>query len=467
MRGENNYIIRQPNFAGAFYPGEEQTLNQLVASYLNSAELIKLKGKAKILILPHAGYQFSGQVAAYGFKAIEKQTFKRVILIGPSHQANFSGFALPFSDFWQTPLGKIEIDKKLQKELLNKSNLFFVSKDIHQQEHCLEVEVPFIQKINPKAKILPIIIGPQEPKIEFLAEALSSYLDEQTILLISSDLSHYPDYQTAKQKDLELIQSILEKDVERFSQLAKELDPEKNLLTRACGESAIQTGILISKMLNLSPILLKYANSGDVMPFNKEQVVGYASIIFSQEISQELNEQDKKELLKIARNSIKSYLKNGSLPEINITNQKIAEPKGVFVTLKKQGNLRGCIGTFDYQTPLAINVAKMAIETAFFDSRFPPLTENELDEIQIEISVLSPLRKIKDPFSEIQLGKHGVVIKKGNLSGVFLPQVATENNWDLETFLNQLCQNKIGIEPDAWKRGDVEIYTFTADVFEE
>lgn len=469
MNEKASTLIRQPAAAGTFYPANKEELSQTIENFLNSVDLPTINSKPRLLIVPHAGYEFSGSVAAYGFKAIENQEFKKAIIIGPSHHHYFSGFAISPADFWQTPLGKIEIDKELGQKLIQEEETFFFSEEVHGPEHCLEVEVPFLQKINPQIKILPIIIGSSAPQSQILAKSLLKYLDSSTIIIISSDFSHYPPYDLAKEKDEELIQAILEKDKKNFDQLVKDIDESSNLVTRACGQEAIKVGLILADFLNIENVkLLKYANSGDISG-QKDQVVGYASIVFL-ENEEELSQEAKKELLSISRSAIEQYLERGNISKFEkfkIKNPALLKPGGAFVTLKKDGFLRGCIGRLTSDTPLGETVAQMAIEAAFGDPRFPPLTKEELPNIEIEISVLSPLKKINDPFSEIEIGKHGVVVRKGSHSGVFLPQVAKENNWDLETFMNELCLNKAGLEKEAWKTGTVEIYTFEAQVFKE
>lgn len=469
MTSKNTSLIRQPAVTGIFYPKDKEKLSRMIDSFLAKADTISLEGKPQIIIVPHAGYEFSGSVAAYGFKTLENKNYKRAIIIGPSHQSYFSGFAISQADFWQTPLGKIKIDKNLREKISKNNNLIFISDNAHLNEHCLEVEVPFLQKINPQIKILPIIIGPYNPQPEVLASVLEEYLDSSTILIISSDLSHYPPYEIAKERDGEVIKAILELDKEKFSTIVKDLDEANNLVTRACGEEAIKIGFILAEKLKLKPYLLKYANSGDTNG-DINQVVGYASIAFLTENKNDisaLSQKDKQELLSIARDSIDYYLKTGKILEVQTKNPSLLKPQGAFVTLKENGELRGCIGNLTANKPLAETVAYMAVEAAFGDPRFLSLEKEELSKIKIEISVLSPLKKINDPFTEIEIGKHGVLIEQGNRSGVFLPQVATENNWSLETFMDELCLYKAGISPDAWKTGQADIYVFTAEVFSE
>jgi len=213
--------------------------------------------------------------------------------------------------------------------------------------------------------------------------------------------------------------------------------------------------------------LLKYANSGDVSIGDKSQVVGYAAIVFSGDSSgDELNKAEQKRLLEIAHDAVETYVKTGKVPEFTNEYPALEEHLGAFVTLRKDGNLRGCIGIFGSDAPLYKVVAEMAVSAASHDSRFYPVSENELKDLEYEISVLSPLKKVNS-WKDIEIGKHGVEIVRGSRHGVFLPQVATENSWDRETFLNILCTQKAGLPADCYKDSETEIYVFTAQVFNE
>ncbi|MFH1460952.1 MAG: AmmeMemoRadiSam system protein A, partial [Patescibacteria group bacterium] len=256
---------------------------------------------------------------------------------------------------------------------------------------------------------------------------------------------------------------------ETINQLEKENIPNLDtcLCAQAAGEilmniAAAQDGVKIK--------LLKYANSGDTETGNKAQVVGYGAISFAWQTKSidglEFNQEQKEELLKIARQSVEQYVQERKVPSFEIADSLLNQNLGAFVTLKKHGQLRGCIGRFEPDAPLYQVVSQMAISAAVNDTRFRPVQADELSELKYEISVLSPLRKIDD-WQEMELGKHGVQIKQGSRSGVFLPQVATENNWDLDKFMGELCSQKAGLDWDCWKTGEVDIYVFTANVFGE
>jgi hypothetical protein len=475
--------VRKPVAAGSFYSADKKILSQQIKSFLEQAGDEEINGNLQMLILPHAGYDYSGQTAAYGFEQLVGQNFKTIILIGPSHQDWFFGAALTNQDYWQTPLGEMNIDKDLAKKLIQENKNIFIREQAHQNEHCLEVMLPFLQKVLKDfsvsgGKILPIIVSQTDDKfLTDLAQALQKHLTEEDLVIISSDLSHYPSYNDAQKADKNTINGILSGSVEIFEKSIQENMQQNlpNLDTCACGEAPIKVGLLLAKTMGWDKIeLLNYTNSGNVSG-DRSRVVGYASIVFSSDKQREgelfLSSEEKQILLKIARQSIenKKNINNGNLTE------RLKQPQGAFVTLNKDGQLRGCMGRIiEEKKPLYQVVEEMAKVAAFEDPRFYPVSEEETKEIEIEISVLSPLKKIIDPFKEIEIGKHGVIVSArggsafgGQKGGVFLPQVAVENNWDLETFMNELCENKAGLTRDAWKGGDVDIYIFSAEVFGE
>lgn len=475
-------VVRQPAVADQFYPVNPADLAEQINELLEKAKPAQIKGKIKVLLVPHAGYVYSGPVAAYGFKALQSQSIKRVILLGNSHQQYFAGAVIDGSDQWQTPLGLAEIDTQLRDALLKDEPLFKINSDVHQTEHSLEVELPFLQTVLTDFKILPVLVSQlTDEQSEKISQALAKYLDEQTVLLVSTDLSHYPSYEQAKYADQKTIAAILTGQPAKLREATADLRAENipNLATSLCGQEAVE--IALTAFGQRGPIqLLRYANSGDVAAGVKDQVVGYASIVFlekEKEVSAdlELNRQQKAELLEIAKQSVENYVLEKKLLDFKTGDEVLNRPLGAFVTLKENGQLKGCIGRFsvsaeelaqnkDLNIPLCQAVSQMAVAAAAEDPRFQPVQPGELSQLDYEISVLSPLRKISD-WREIEIGKHGVYIRQGSQGGVFLPQVATENNWDLETFMNNLCEQKAGIARDAWKTGQAEIYIFTAEVF--
>jgi len=467
--------IRKPAVAGTFYPGNADELNSMIDGFLQKAELPKLESYVRALIVPHAGYVYSGQVAAYAYKALIGQDIDRVIIIGNSHQEYFDGVSIYPKGYFETPLGKVEIDADFAQKLMGASDKIYFKESAHLQEHSLEVQLPFLQKVLPAQggqasgwKIVPIILGNQPGTADILINALKDLIDDHTLIIASTDLSHYPKYKDAQYSDNKVIQAILSGKRESLTRIISELEKENisNLQTCACADGAIEVVMGLTEGKNSK--LLKSANSGDVTG-DKSQVVGYAAIVFTSDKSEsELNKDQQKRLLEVARQSVEEYIKNGKISEIKESDSSLNKPLGVFVTLKEYGELRGCIGVFtgDVTEPLYKVVSEMAISAAVNDPRFNPVTKNELDKLEYEISVLSSLEKV-DSYNDVEIGKHGVRIVKGSRSGVFLPQVATENNWNRDTFLSVLCTQKAGLPADCYKDKDTQIYIFTAQVFNE
>ncbi len=471
-------FIRLPVAAGSYYLGNKSVLSKQIDEFLAQVKDISIEGEPKILIVPHAGYAFSGQIAASAFKLLEGKNFKTVILIGPSHTDWFMGSSVDSQGIWQTPLGDIEIDADLAKKIISEHKNIFNRPQSHQKEHCLEVCLPFLQKTLKDFKIVPIIVGQSNKQSrEALVYALSKYIDNQTLIVISSDLSHYPNYEIANMADHKVIDAILTGKSENLTNVIQDLMSQSlpGLDTCACGEEAIHIGLLLSEIMQINDIkFLDYTNSGD-LPAGRQgitgdhsRVVGYASIVFSKDEQKGLANNERQMLLQIARQSIENYLENKKIPEFKDVLPALKQPQGAFVTLTRNHQLRGCIGRIiEEKQPLYQVVSKMAVSAAVDDNRFSSVSLNEMKNINIEISVLSPIKKIKNPIQEIEIGKHGVIVQQGSRSGVFLPQVATENSWGLEEFMGQLCQQKAGLSWDAWKGDGIDIYVFSAEVFSE
>jgi len=459
-------IIREPAVAGAFYPADKNSLMTQLKTLLASTEQLNEKNTLRVLIVPHAGYDCSGQVAAWGFKQLKEKKYSRIIILGVSHHAYFSKAAIFDQGLWKTPLGSVAIDEDFANSLINQSNLLEANLEVHKEEHSLEVEVPFLQQALANFKIVPILLGHGNNEVlEALTQAIANNFDDKTLLVISSDLSHYPAFDIANKVDKETTDSILTGDVNKFGQKINENINQPEVDTCACGADAIKVGMLVAKKLAIGSIqLINYANSGNISG-DKSRVVGYASIGFYDKNS-ELDKSQQKQLLEIARQTLESYLKNKKIPEFNIKDDVLNQKLGVFVTLRKNGELRGCIGEFEPKIPLYRVVQEKAIDAALHDPRFYPIEYNELKDINIEISVLSPKVKVDD-WKKIELGKQGVVVIKGSRGGTFLPQVASETGWDLETFLTNLCNQKAGLQTNCYKDPNVAIYVFTAQVFEE
>ena len=464
--------IRKPAVAGAFYPEDKEALAKKVDSFLTNVKKSDIKGNILAIVVPHAGYEYSGQVAAYSFKQLEGTGFKKIIIISPSHYVSFNGISIYNKGSFETPLGIVKIDEELANKIMQKDKRFIFYPEAHQKEHAIEVELPFLQRVykDKDFRIVPITMGnPEAGDIRILSDALYDVMDKDTLLIISVDLSHYYPYDTAVKLDTNSTSAIEQLDAQKMLQDINDHNAEIDAPIAVLGM------IMFANRSGAKASLIKYANSGDVTG-DKSRVVGYSSIIvYIPEDSEKkgemimkdeyLNKEEKKKLMEIAKLSVTEAVtgKRQFLP--NVTEERLKENSGAFVTLKENGQLRGCIGYIQAVKPLFETVKDVAKSAAVNDYRFNPVTQEELGKLEYEISVLTPLKRIKD-INEIEVGKHGLVMKRGLDSGLLLPQVATEYNWDRETFLKETCR-KAGLPQDAWKDKATEIYIFSAEVFGE
>ena len=471
-------IDRKPVVAGSFYPENPVQLKAYLESLFAQSEYIKTYDDVLAVIVPHAGYVYSGKVAASGYNQIDPdKEYDNIFIIASSHRVMFNGASIYNQGDYVTPLGKVKVNRELANKLIKENDIFVFNPDAHAAEHSLEVQLPFLQyKMNKDFQIVPIVTGTQTlGEIKELADVLSPYFNEHNLFVISSDFSHYPDYDDALIADKNTGEAILSNSVVNVINAINRNGSAnfENLVTSLCGWPAVLTLLNITeKDSEIRVLNVDYQNSGDISG-DKSRVVGYYSIIFAKKKAHNmshnqfiLSNQEKENLLHIARTTILEYLEKGKIPAIDkslIT--KAMETKcGAFVTLHKNGELRGCIGRFVAEEPLYSIVQKMAVAAATEDSRFTVVKKDEVDEIDLEISVLTPLEKIES-IDEIEMGRHGIYIKKGFTSGTFLPQVAVETGWTKEEFLGYCARNKARIGWEGWKEAD--IYIFEALIFGE
>lgn len=467
---------RQPAVAGQFYAGDFATLNIDLKKLFEKA-LPKQVSDVLAIIAPHAGYVFSGEVAATAFNQIDtEKEYKDIFVIGSSHHSYFEGASVFCEGNFITPLGTVEVDTALAHKLITENPVLKNYNDAHWTEHSLEVQLPFLQyKMKKPFRIIPIVIGTDSPAVcEKIAKALAPYFNDDNLFIISTDFSHYPKYTDAVKVDKLTTEAIESNSAKKLLEILKSNEKLNisNLATSLCGWTSVLTMLYITENLkNINISKLQYKNSGDITLYgDTSRVVGYNAIVVTtqKETEQEftLSETDKKNLLKIARNTLEEYIKNGATPKIDTSDfsNTIKQNCGAFVTLHKDGKLRGCIGQFTAKKPLYQIVQDMTKAASTEDYRFSKVTAAELESIDMEISVLSPLKLIKS-VDEIEMGKHGIYLMKGNSGGTFLPQVATETGWTKEEFLGHCAQDKAGIGWNGWK--DADIYIYTAIVFGE
>ena len=383
------------------------------------------------------------------------------------------------ADYYATPLGQVKVDRETTRKLTAADSVFSYRPEAHDREHCLEVQLPFLQRLftnhyslftKEVPPIVPIIISTNDfRKLKQMAEALKPYFTDENLFIVSSDFSHYPSYEDACKVDAKTGKAVESGDVETFIATidSNAKSGIRNLATSACGGFPIITLLLMmDKQYEVKHLL--YQNSGDIDDHDLSRVVGYHAfaILRGEEKTFSLSDEEKRTLKEIAYNSIKDSLDGKGVTVANSSlftlHSSLKEKCGAFVSLHKQGRLRGCIGHFGEDTPLYEIVAEMARAAAFEDPRFSPLHRDELDDIDIEISVLTPMRRIQS-LDEFELHQHGIYIRKGYRSGTFLPQVADEVNWTKEEFVSHCAQDKAGIGWDGWK--DAELYVYEAIVF--
>lgn len=479
---ESDLVHRDPAVAGAFYSKNADKLKENLKDLFREAEKRKITKSVQAIIVPHAGYVYSGIVAASGFNQVDPQaTYDNIFVIGSSHRTSFKGASIYHTGNYITPFGEAEVNTRLGKQLVDENDVLHHYRDAHLFEHSLEVQIPFIQyHFKEASPIIPIVIGSQDVETpQKLAEVLLPYFNEKNLFVISSDFSHYPDYEDAYYVDSLTLKSILMGDPKEFAYTLGSNDQKNihNLATSCCGWTSVLTLLnLIEFSENMELEHIVYKNSGDVEMGDKKRVVGYHAIAVYKgdkktgEVAPasefNLTEAEKEDLLKLARKTVEEHVntrKVSRLSSEDFSDQVHAEC-GAFVTLHKHGNLRGCIGRFTTNQPLYQVVQDMAIAASTEDYRFPPVSTEEVQELEIEISVLTPMQKIES-INEIELGKHGIYIKKGFRSGTFLPQVATETGWTLDEYLGHCARDKAGIGWEGWK--DADIFVYKAYVFSE
>jgi AmmeMemoRadiSam system protein B/AmmeMemoRadiSam system protein A len=469
-------IDRQPAVAGRFYTADKESLKKELTNLFAECKKTGEDLNTRAIITPHAGYVFSGKIAASAFSVTSRSTgYKNIFIIGSSHIMAFEGASVYNTGDFITPLGRAVVNREIGDNLKKDNSVFDFPTTAHLRDHCLEVQIPFIQyyyTITPK--IVPIIIGTTSTStIKKIAEALKPYFTPENLFVISSDFSHYPSYEDGNKTDNATATALVTGDPAVFLGAIKKNSSSSinGLETSMCGwTSGLALLNLAGGNSNLEFKKIDYCNSGDSPYGNKDEVVGYHAIVLTEKKKNSGGQQntgdefsftkDEEELLfSIARNSIKAKLSDDKkyiIDEKKITDA-LKRPLGAFVTLKINGVLRGCIGRFVSTDPLYDVVRVSALSSAFEDPRFPALTRSEYDKVDVEITVLGPMKKINN-ISEIKLGKHGIYIKKDFRSGTMLPQVATEYGWTVEEFLGYTSRDKAGIGWDGWKSADLYIY---------
>jgi AmmeMemoRadiSam system protein B/AmmeMemoRadiSam system protein A len=477
--------LRPAVVAGQFYPSDPARLKLAVQQFLEDALPVSVP-KPVALVVPHAGYLYSGQIAADAYRQVKDQSYDVVVILGTNHTVpGLSGISVYPRGAYRTPLGDAPIDEAVASALLAEDPDCSANTAAQANEHSIEVQVPFIQILFPAARIVPVMIGSPNPAMcARFGNALAGIIrDKRALIVASSDLSHFPGYDDAVNVDRQTLEAIAGLAPAQFTSKLRSLmsNDIRNLGTCACGEAPILAALTAAKALGATHgVVVSYANTADIVPEDRSRVVGYGAVVLSaaeggpdikvlnrpaiSSPSAALPDADKKALLKIARQSLERFLATETIPLARTLSPRLQLPQGAFVTLKRRGALRGCIGNLAGDFPLGQTTAWMAVQAGLNDSRFSPVTLKELSGLEIEISVLTPLKPVAKA-TDIVMGRDGVVIRKGGRSAVFLPQVATEQGWSLPEMLDNLCI-KAGLPRDGWRSG-AQFRVFQAIVFHE
>jgi hypothetical protein len=470
--------VRQAAVAGGFYPADPKVISAMIDDLLSKVSGPPTSDPILAAVAPHAGYQYSGPVAAYTYAALKGHKYARVVVIAPSHYEAFGYTSIYDGDAYATPLGTIQVDKDFAKKLAKMSSTMKLSGHGHEPtsqggEHAIEVQLPWLQKVLGNFELVPIVMGDQSyENSRALGVALTKLIKSEgkegdTLVLASSDLSHYHTYDDAVRMDHKTLDALAAWDYFSMSRNFQQC------IWEACGGAPIVATMIYAERMGANQArVLKYDNSGDVTG-DHARVVGYSADVFVKaaggkavETPFSLSEQEKSELLALARKSVESVVQQKELYEPPAsTSVTLNQERGAFVTLTEAGNLRGCIGYTSAIKPLYLTVRDTATHAALHDPRFRPVSAAELPQLEYEISVLSPLRRVTD-IQQIKIGEHGLLMKNGDSEGLLLPQVPVEQKWDLHTFLEQTCA-KARMPSGCWKDEDTDIFSFTAVVFHE
>ncbi|MGA2348919.1 MAG: AmmeMemoRadiSam system protein B [Terracidiphilus sp.] len=470
--------VRQMAVAGSFYPADPKVLSATIDEMLAHVSEPPITDPILAVVAPHAGYPYSGPVAAYTYAQLKGHKYTRIVIIAPSHYEGFDYTSVYEGDAYATPLGNVLVDKAFAHQLARMSPTMKLSSQGHDAtpaggEHAIEVQLPWLQKVLGNFEIVPIIMGDQSyENSRALGVALAKLIkadgkESDTLVLASSDLSHYHPYDDAVTIDHKTLNALQTWDYFSMS---------RNFQSRvweACGGAPIVAAMIYAERMGANQArVLKYANSGDITG-DHSRVVGYSADVFvktaggkAEETPFSLSDPEKKELLALARKSVENAVQKNELYEPPAsTSAALNQERGAFVTLSVSGALRGCIGYTSAIKPLYMTVRDMATHAALHDPRFHPVTASELPSLEYEVSVLSPLRRVTD-IQQIKVGEHGLLMKNGNSEGLLLPQVPVEQKWDRQTFLEQTCR-KAQMSSGCWKDDDTDIFSFTAVVFNE
>ena len=472
-----NAHIRPAAVAGQFYPGQSSVLRAQVEDMLSRAPDAPLEGKVRGLMAPHAGYPYSGQTAAVAYRQIRGKAYDAVVIMAPSHFEACHGASLFPGEGYETPLGVAPVNRDMVNDLVDADPILHLSMAGHRVaedrgiftrvggEHALEVQLPFLQVALPNLSVVPIVMDCRDlGACRRLADVLVRASQNREVLLVaSSDLYHGPDHDACVATDARSLE-----DIEAFhpEQFISDLETGH---AQACGAGPILVLMMAARQMGADRVhIIGRTNSDDAVGERRDYVVGYGAALFcgkdSDDSQQErLSQKDRLTLGKIVRDAVRSVVCGRETKAPEYRSPALKNRRGAFVTLHCRDRLRGCIGDILGRESLGVTVHHMAIAAATRDPRFPPISVEELDRLDIEISVLSPMQQIASP-SEVEVGRHGLWIRRGVYQGVLLPQVPVEQGWNRTQFLDHACL-KAQLPPTAWQQPETEIWIFSAEVF--
>ncbi|MBU1036846.1 AmmeMemoRadiSam system protein B [Patescibacteria group bacterium] len=472
--------IRKPVVAGQFYPAGPAELERVVTNHLSPVSDFRYQLKA--LVVPHAGYLYSGSVAGQAFGFLQGKHFQKIILMGPSHTTFFKGIALDEAAFYQTPLGEVSVSADVKNLLKEKG--FSALPEAFIQEHALEVELPFLQKTLKDFEIIPLLCGSQNSlsEIKEFAQVLKKYINGQTLIVASVDFTHYgPAYGFVPFTDniAENLKKLDEPVIEHLLHFAtdKLYDYLQSKAVTNDGQIVLTLLSEILKGENCQAKVTARQSSGELTG-DYTNSVSYVSMVFWQQSkdrsaqSNYYSAEEKEYLLELAQLTLKTYLQEHKVISIDSKKvpERLREKWGVFVTLTKDKKLRGCIGNILPGKPIYQAVMENVLNAAIDDPRFNPVTLEEIDDLVIEISILTLPKELKvrnhqEYLVKLKAEVDGVIIKQGNHTATYLPQVWEELKKPTE-FLGSLCF-KAGLSNDCWMDTNTQLLTYQAEVFKE
>lgn len=475
MAKDGNAVVRPAYNAGSWYPGERKALADTVDELLDQAAPVGLSGKPVAVIAPHAGYRYSAPVAAPAYRSLRGHKYRRVVVLAFSHRAASTYQGVDVSaevSAYETPLGEVEVDREVCTALL-KNRAFVSQLGLAEGEHSLELQLPFLQRTLGEFKLVPLYVGRMTPALEVeAAQALLPLLDGETLLVVSTDFTHFgkrfgyepfTDDLPARLTELaeQAAAPLLRCDYDGFQ---THLEQTRDTI---CGRGPVALLLrVLSMQAGAQGVRTGFDTSGK-QTGDWSNSVTYQSFVFTRRPGT-LQPAEQQQLLKLARDTAAAHLAHKPLPAPDTATlpEALRADGACFVTLKNHGRLRGCIGNMAAVGPLYESVTRNAVN-ACQDYRFAsdPVTTSELKDIDVEISYLTPMVRVTDP-AEIVIGEHGLEIELRGRRGVLLPQVAYERGWTRLEFLPQVCR-KAGLPPNAWQDPEVKLCFFTAEVFGE